>query len=127
MFWRYLFPGIVWLLLILLLSLTPGEEMPQHMISLVAFDKLMHWFFYGILTHLWLVGFKKQYRSLILKKRALWIVVPGVIIVGVLIEFTQGWIIPGRVFEMWDIVANIIGCAMGVLLFRFIYGKGTLF
>lgn len=127
MFWRYLLPGIVWLLLILLLSLTPGDEMPQHVVSLVAFDKLMHWFFYGILTHLWLVGFKKQYRSLVLKRRALWIIIPSVIIIGIGIEFIQGWFIPGRVFEIWDILANAIGCVMGVLLFRLIYGKETLF
>ena len=126
MLWRYLLPGICWLILVLLLSLTPGEEMPQHVVSLVAFDKLMHWFFYGMLTHLWLVGLKKQYYSVYLKRNAVWIILSSVIVLGIIIEFLQGEFVSGRFFEIWDILANIIGCLMGILLFRIIYGKETL-
>jgi VanZ family protein len=127
MFWRYLLPGIFWLLLILLLSLTPGEEIPQHVFSLVAFDKLMHWLFYGLLTHFWLVGLKKQYRSPRLKKNALYFVIFGAVVLGVSIEVIQGQFISGRFFEGWDILANCIGCFMGIGLFTLIYGKESLF
>lgn len=126
MFWRYLIPGILWLILLIALSLAPGDEMPQHVVSLFAFDKLMHWFFYGMLTHLWLVGLKKQYVYSWLKRKALLVVVLGVIVLGVIIELIQGSVISGRYFEIWDILANIIGCLMGILLFRFIYGKESL-
>lgn len=126
MFWRYILPGLLWLVLILLLSLTPGNEIPAHVFSLIAFDKLMHWFFYAMLTHLWLVGLKKQYRYKTLKKNALKVVVPAVIALGVLIEIIQGTYIEGRFFEGWDILANVIGSGMGVGLFVLIYGKETL-
>jgi VanZ family protein len=126
MFWRYLLPGIFWLALILLLSLAPGDEIPSHVFSLIAFDKLMHWFFYGMLTHLWLVGFKKQYRFKYLKKHSLAIVLPAVLLVGITIELIQGGYIEGRYFEGWDILANGIGAGMGVGLFVLIYGKETL-
>ena len=126
MFWRYLLPGMCWLVLIALLSLTPGNEIPSHVFSLIAFDKLMHWFFYGMLTHLWLVGLKKQYRYKQLKKYALYYVVPAAILFGISIELIQGAYIEGRYFEGWDILANMIGAGMGVGLFVLIYGKHSL-
>jgi VanZ family protein len=126
MFWRYLLPGISWLIALLLLSLTPGNEMP-HVNNIFAFDKIMHSLFYAGLTHLWLVGLKKQYRSVFLKRHTLRIVVPSAILLGVLVEILQGTVVEGRFFEGWDIVANSVGCFIGVLFFRIIYGKEILF
>lgn len=122
MFFRYLFFTLCWLLLILLLTLTPGENMPQTSLweNLLSFDKVAHFFIFGVLVFLMIIGLSKQYRYLFLRNKAVQISLAVGIAYGIIIEIIQQFI-PGRGFEVADIAANTIGCFMGYGLFYVVY------
>ena len=117
--WKYLVPSGFWGLLILVLSLIPPP-------SLSAFswgdlwnpDKLAHAGFYMVLSYLIMWGL---YRLEFLQLRQPQIILAGVFIssaYGVLMEFLQVLISTGRYFELLDIIANIIGSFMAILIFK---------
>ena len=102
-----------WLLvsLIVYLSLTPHPPSP---LSFPNADKLEHGFAYAVLS--W--WFCQIYLSL----RQRGIVIVAMIIMGVVIEFLQGW--SGyRYFEYADMLANSTGVMLGYLLARTALGR----
>lgn len=122
MFLRYNLFTLGWLLLVLLLTLTPGENMPQANLweGLLSFDKVAHFFIFGTLVFLMIVGLTKQYRYELLRTNAVRISLALGIIYGIIIEIIQQFI-PGRGFEVADIIANTIGCLIGFGLFYVVY------
>lgn len=122
MFFRYNLFTLCWLLLVLLLTLTPGENMPKTGLweDLLSFDKVAHFFIFGILVFLMIVGLSKQYRYQFLRSKAVQLSLTVGILYGIIIEIIQQFI-PGRGFEFADIIANTIGCFMGFGLFYVVY------
>lgn len=122
MFIRYNIFTIFWLLLVLLLTLTPGKNMPETSLwqDLLSFDKVAHFFIFAVLVFLMIIGLSKQYRYLLLRRKAISISLITAIVYGILIEIIQHTI-PGRAFEFSDIMANTIGCFMGTGLFYIVY------
>jgi VanZ family protein len=122
MFFRYNFFPICWALVMLLLTLTPGENMPETSLwdNLLSFDKIAHLFMFAVLVFLMIVGLNKQYKYRFLRDKALQISVIAGISYGIVIEIVQLFI-PGRGFELADIFANTIGCFIGFGLFYLIY------
>lgn len=122
MFFRYNFFTLCWLLLVLLLTLTPGENMPQTSLweDLLSFDKVAHFFIFGVLVFLMIIGLSKQYRYQFLRSKAVQVSLAIGIAYGIIIEIIQLFI-PGRGFEVADIIANTIGCFMGFGLFYLVY------
>jgi len=109
---------IVWGSIILLGSLLPAQHMPKfNLIDLFSIDKVLHFFCHGILTMLLLLGTKNKQQS-ILHNKQIWQLVIAVILYGILIELIQHFIIVNRQFDLLDIVANIAGCLVGMLLFN---------
>lgn len=96
--------------------------MPQTSLweNLLSFDKVAHFFIFGVLVFLMIIGLSKQYRYLFLRNKAVQISLAIGIAYGIIIEIIQQFI-PGREFEVADIVANTIGCFMGYGLFYVIY------
>lgn len=122
MFFRYNLFTICWLLLILLLTLSPGDAFPETRIwtDLLSFDKVVHFLIFSILVVLMIVGFSKQYTYEWIRKRAVPLSLAISIGYGILIEAIQ-IPIPGRYLEGMDIVANTIGCFIGYGLFYLVY------
>jgi VanZ family protein len=89
--------------------------------ELFSFDSFAHAFLFGVLTFLMIVGFAKQYSFLKLKhypvKYSLFISS----MFGITIELIQYLFIPGRQGDLIDVVANTIGCLLGIVLFKWIY------
>ncbi|MCB0544038.1 MAG: VanZ family protein [Saprospiraceae bacterium] len=117
---KHYIPAAAWLLIITGLSVTPGMQLPKF--DLFSTDKLGHLAGYGLLTALLLWGY---YRSN--GFRAGWRT--GLLIFafasgyGCLMEFVQGAFIPGRFYEVDDMIANAAGAALvwllaGTRLFR---------
>ena len=88
--------------------------------NLLSFDKVVHFFIFGILVFLMIIGLNKQYTYLLLRQNAVQISLGAGIIYGLLIEFIQ-YLIPGRTFELTDIVANSLGCFIGLGMFYLVY------
>lgn len=124
MFLRANLPGIGWGLLILFLCGIPGKQVPDpSFFQLYVFDKLVHTFMFLVLGFLLSIGFKKQYQYPLIKahtKKSVFLIAT---VYGILIEVLQYLIFLDRYFEGSDIGANTLGAAVGVILFRSIYGK----
>lgn len=124
MFFRYNFFPLAWALLMLLLTLTPGESMPETTLwgNLLSFDKIAHFFIFSVLVFLMIIGLSKQYRFQFLRANAQRVSLISGISYGIVIEIIQQFI-PGRSFELADIIANTLGCAIGFGLFYLIYKR----
>ncbi len=122
MFLRYNLFAICWLLIILLLTLTPGSALPKTSlwVELLSFDKVVHFFVYSVLTLLMIIGFTKQYTYASLRRYAVATALIVGISYGIIIEFVQ-LSVPGRDLELMDMVANSIGCFLGYGIFYVIY------
>ena len=72
---------------------------------------------YGALTFLLIIGFKKQFSFKKLKNNAIALAAAFSVVYGALIEVLQGMIFVNRSMELADIVANAIGCLIGMVIF----------
>ncbi len=121
MFLRYNIFAILWMFLILFLTLLPGNQMPQvHIATLLSIDKLAHAFVFSILVILLIVGFTKQYQFPQFRFNAISYAFLVALSLGITIEVLQLFITE-RGFEVYDIIANTIGCGIGIVLFYIIY------
>ena len=109
------FLWIAWLLLLIILSLTPGNNLPDFSFELFEIDKLVHFTFYFMLMILMNLGFRTKKNEPYLKS----IVLIGVIglFIGWSIEYIQGEFILNRYFDYFDIVANSIGIVSGIIFY----------
>lgn len=103
---------IAWAVLILILTLTPGEYVPSY--SLFSYDKLGHAGIFCIQAILLMYTFCVSYGWK--TGRA---VITGMIIAiiyGFIIEGVQG-LIPGRSMDIYDAIANIAGSFLAPVAF----------
>ena len=101
---------------ILLLTTMNANALPRALNTLSGTDKLAHAAVFGLLTALILWGMKKQGRTgwgLLLAP----VISSGY---GLVIEILQLTFFPHRHFELFDIMANIIGSFGVWLVFLFI-------
>lgn len=102
--------AIGWTLLIFILCLWPGRELPHSSIPLI--DKWVHFVLFAPFTFLWLTAFgRRDFKSLLAGFGA------GCA-TGLLVELLQGaFPALGRSYDLLDIVADGIGSLLGALLF----------
>ncbi|MEM6358551.1 MAG: VanZ family protein [Bacteroidota bacterium] len=110
---KYLTGAILWALLILVLTLTPGKSVPN--LSIFDYDKLGHAGIFLIQSYLLTTGLylKSKTRS---KEKYILIGSVSAVLYGFMIEYAQEFI-PDRGMEAYDAVANIAGALCGVGLF----------
>lgn len=108
----YLLGG--WIVIISWLSLKPIET---GKFALVGLDKIAHFFFYGVMA------FLANNQKVVLEesKRREWYVFLFCALFGLGIEIIQGTLIEGRYFELWDLIANIIGIIIGIIVSNFFF------
>jgi VanZ family protein len=102
-------PALLWLIFVTAISVTPGVPLPKF--ELFSPDKLGHVAAYGLLSGLLLWGFSRFKKRLPNWKEGLLIfsLSTGY---GILLEFVQGAFIPGRFYEVDDMIANAAGAAL---------------
>ena len=104
---------LVYLFLIIFLSLLPPSQFPK--ITLFpGIDKLIHLLMYAGLGWLIMWAFYKEHLS---KPTRVFIFL-SVPIWGALMEFMQLFMHQGRSFSWVDILANLAGAILGVLVFK---------
>mgnify|MGYP005753857415 CR=1 FL=1 len=119
---RYNLFTILWAVMILLTTLLPSSSMPSLSIwELFSFDSFAHAFLFGILTFLMIVGLTKQFSYLRLRHYAIRASLFISFAFGILVELMQHFFIYGRQGDMMDVIANTIGCLLGIVLFKWIY------
>lgn len=108
----YIIFAIIWTALVLYLSLISARSAAKFNVwDFVGVDKLGHLVFYTIFAFLWCMGLT---RGITDKKNILFFSISF----GVLMEICQLYLFNGRSFELYDIVANVIGSIIGVILFK---------
>ena len=119
---RYNLFTLLWAAMILLLTLLPSASMPPLSIwSLLSFDSFAHAFLFTVLIFLMIVGLKKQFSYLKLRHYAIRVSLFTSVIFGIAIELMQHYFITGRQGDMIDVLADTIGCLIGIVLFKWIY------
>lgn len=110
------YPAGIWGIFIVTLSLTPGNLINKlHWSEFFTYDKLGHAAFYAVFTVLMIRGYarlKGDPKGFDLLKSCL---IP--VIVGALMEIIQAREIIGRHFDVFDLIANIIGCLAGLCIY----------
>ena len=102
--------AILWTLLIFILCLLPGEDLPEVNIPMV--DKWTHWVLFGVFAFLWLCAAPSR------KAKRLLLILGISIFVGWLVEEIQGTLsFLGRYQDNMDTLADSIGGLCGVLFF----------
>ena len=115
----YFFPGIFWGILIVVLSLLPDSSIPSSLFTFLTFDKLLHWFFYGVLAYLILWGWRKiKDINLFIFNYLLTILLA--VFFGIALEYAQENMTTGRFFEWADVLADLIGSVVGAFGFRIV-------
>lgn len=99
------------------ISLKETNELPS--ISLVNIDKIFHIFAYVVLTVLWAISF-----YFYLPQMHFWKLLATVVFVllcyGIIIEALQSRITTTRLFELNDLLANLIGIFLGSAIYRYL-------
>lgn len=120
-FIRYNLFTLVWAFFIFCLTLMPGKYMPPTSIwDFLSFDKFAHFFVFAILVFLMLIGFIKQRTYPYIRFKAYKMAFGISLCYGLFIEVCQSFV-PGRSFDVQDILANAIGCILGLGLFYVVY------
>ncbi len=113
-------PWLFWLMVVLVLSFIPGDQLPEVKIEWLEIDTVVHIGMYLGLSFLMLIGFF-HVKNELFRIQVLYSVVICIMI-GFLVELIQGYYIPNRFFSWRDVVANGLGSILGFLIFA-IYRK----
>lgn len=119
---KYLIGSILWALVILILTLTPGKHVPQ--IGIFSYDKLGHTAIFGVLSFLIPFGLRHLKNVKFSTKRILWISLVFTVIYGLVLEIMQ-YFIPGRAMDYVDAIANTVGALSGILLYYMVNKMNT--
>ena len=121
MFRKPLLPGIAWTLLIVLMTLIPGNYIPRitTFLDWLGPDKLLHLFMFGVYAYLLLEGFVRH-KSSFLRKNPVFISFLVGMVFAILTEVAQKYVIYGRNGNLYDFMADILGWAIGYLSWHLI-------
>ena len=122
---NYHWRALLWALFIVVGCLMPADDMPQKNTFLTRFifkieqfigydfDKIVHFVMYFIFSLLLMAGFTRQFSEVKIKSFIFTFSIA--VFCGVAIELIQP--LTGRSCELFDMVANILGIAVGLLSF----------
>jgi VanZ family protein len=114
---RYLWPAMLWSVVVLVLTLIPGEVVPD--VDIVNIDKVVHFFIFGVLMIATAYGLLKTAAVKGYPAKPVLIATLYSISFGIAIEFIQRFV-PGRSFSVFDMIANTIGVGIGYLVVMFV-------
>ena len=117
----YLPLGLYWLLIFILTSI-PGNHIPT---IFGVSDKIKHFGAYFVLAILLNFTLYIQNRFPLLSKKSMLFTFLITLFYGLFDEVHQIFI-PGRAFDWWDLVADIIGSVLGILLVKFIISENSI-
>lgn len=115
---KFYLPAFIWAIIILYLSATAT---PQIEINFLLFDpdKINHFAAYALLSVLMSWGIWKTEK--VFKRKVLLIVLVISSTYGVLMEIMQYLFFPNRYFDYGDMLANILGSIIGIIIIRIYY------
>jgi VanZ family protein len=106
--------AILYLVTIAVISLIPSHDLPQFT-KFKDIDKVIHVCMYMGLSFLacWSFGIRRD------RMKPLYFMLAVVFMYGVLMEILQRTMHNGREFDFKDMVANLMGTIVGILIYRY--------
>ncbi|NTW34435.1 MAG: VanZ family protein [Bacteroidetes bacterium] len=118
MFIKYNFPGIIWALLILLLLGLPSNNFPEtSFLNIHHLDKIVHGGLFLVFVFLLTRGFYMQNSFSFVNKNAFILSIIAGILYGGFTEILQGNVFTERTSDIFDFLADVAGCIIGLLIF----------
>lgn len=115
-------PPFSWLLLVTILLCLPGKTLPDtggDWFSRIYADKWIHIFLFAVLVFLFCKIIPLNNTSRKFVNMPFLLTVMAGILYGTLMELVQLWMVSGRGFESFDILADAGGCLLGAIVFRY--------
>ncbi len=103
---KYKILAFIYTLAVAYISLTPLDK--YNLPNFNMADKIVHLLLYFFLTYFWLLAYPSLWKIK-------WTYMAIIIAWGILIEFLQAFLIIGRSGDVFDALANSIGCVLGML------------
>ena len=111
--------AFLWALLILLLCLMPGSDLPQwQWADLFQVDKVVHIGVFAVQAMLLYAALHKQYGHSWSRSKRTWTTLALCILYGISLEVMQGSFIEGRSADPLDAVADGLGALVGLVYLR---------
>jgi len=124
MFFKSLWPALLWALFILVICGVPGHKLPHvDFLKWLKPDKVIHLFVYAVLCYLVLKGFTKQETIPFFRNHSKLLAVVFCVGYGILIEVLQQYVFIDRSGEVFDALANATGAFIGLWCFSFMRKK----
>jgi VanZ family protein len=110
-------PALVWTILIFILLALPGSMLPSETHFRISnFDKYVHISLFGVFVVLWSYYFMaktdRKNKNVFLRFFII------ACLYGIGMEYVQKYFIPFRDFDVYDILADIVGAALGYFIAR---------
>mgnify|MGYP001269137935 CR=1 FL=1 len=116
--WSSIYPSLIWCLIILVGSILPSSNIQGVEIS----DKLIHFVFYAVFSFfLFLLSHNVNFGLNTLIKKWTFVITIGTLL-GFIIEWIQYALIPSRLGEWLDLLANSIGL-ITMLIFIYLFKR----
>jgi hypothetical protein len=117
-FFRHKSVAIIWLVITCILFFLPGSDFPQkNWLDQVHFDKWVHVGLFAVLLFLWRSSFDSsvsRYTSLLFLCALAY---------GLAVEFIQKYFASNRSFDLFDVLFDMIGSALGLFVWSRVYKK----
>ena len=111
---KYAILTLLWAVIVAVLLLLPGDDLPKKELF-KGFDKVVHVLLFGILSFLF-VSIWEQ-RSSNIDWRIILISFLVSFVYSTLLEYLQNFI-PGRQYDLIDLLANSTGIVLGLTIWR---------
>ncbi len=121
MFWQHGILPFFWALGILILCLMPASDFPNSTIN--GMDKIVHAVLFCVLAFLMHTFFQRQYTVAFLRSKPMEATLSFCVFFGAFIELLQASFVVNRNGDLVDLLADIAGVGIGLLLFRWVHGK----
>jgi len=112
------FAAIAWFITSIILLTLPGTSFPQEdWLDKIWFDKWVHIGMFALLVVLWCLAmrFYKADKTSTYFIRIFRTIAIIFVAYGIIMEFIQKEFVPLRSFDSGDIVADVVGCAVGLI------------
>ena len=109
-----MWPPISWVIIVTVLLCLPGSALPEeNWFNKVWLDKWIHVVLFLVMVYLWCRYTSKTGGKIVRHFRQIAIYF---FIYGIFMEIVQKYFIPNRSFDLKDILADGVGCAIGLLI-----------
>ena len=118
-------PAITWSAIIFILLVIPGDDLPEEtFLTKLHFDKWVHIGIFALFVSLWCWGVFKHQRDkkFPLVKAFIMIACTGLVF-GYGMELVQKYFVQNRDYDLWDLLADGLGCMAGLIFSIKVYIK----